>query len=116
MPNKVAFATPIYPGETEEYRRFIEELQTTRRDEYVEARRNMGIKKVMLWVQHTRRGDLLITYYECEDLDRMAEGLSSSQRPFDVWFREQVKKYHGVALDKGPGGDPPELILELETG
>ncbi len=113
---KVAFAIPIYPGETEEYRQFIRDLQGSRREEYVEARRNMGIKKVMLWIQHTRQGDLLITYYDCEDVDRMVEGLSASERPFDVWFREQVKKYHGVALEKGPGGDPPELILEVETG
>jgi L-rhamnose mutarotase len=113
---KVAFAVPIYPDKAEEYKRFIQELQGTRRDEYVEARRNMGIRKVMLWVQHIRGGDLLITYYECEDLDRMVEGLSSSQRPFDVWFRDQVKKYHGVALERGPGGSPPELILEVETG
>jgi L-rhamnose mutarotase len=112
---KVAFAVPIYPDKSKEYKRFIQELQSTRRDEYVEARKNMGISKVMLWVQHTRGGDLLITYYECEDLDRMVEGLSSSQRPFDVWFRDQVKKYHGVALEKGPGGSPPELILEVET-
>lgn len=112
---KIAFAVPIYPGATGEYRRFIKELQTARREEYVEARRNMGIKKVMLWVQHAPQGELLITYYECEDVDRMVEGLSSSERPFDVWFREQVKKFHGVALEKGPGGSPPELILEIET-
>lgn len=112
---KVAFATPIYPDATDQYRQFIHELQVTRRDEYVEARKRMGVRKVMLWIQHTRQGDLLITYYDCEDLDRMVEGLASSERPFDVWFREQVRKYHGVALEKGPGGDPPELILEVET-
>lgn len=111
---RVAFATPLYPGETQEYRQFIHELQVTRREEYVEARRNMGINKVMLWVQHTRRGDLLITYYDCEDIKRMVDGLANSQRPFDVWFREQVEKYHGVSLE-GPGGDPPKLILEVDT-
>ncbi len=113
---KVAFAVPIYPDRVQEYKQFIRELQEARRDEYVEARRSMGIRKVMLWVQHTRRGDLLITYYDCEDVGRMVEGLASSQKPFDVWFREQVERFHGVALEKGPGGDPPELILELETG
>lgn len=112
---KIAFATPIYADKTGEYRQFIEELQSARRDEYVEARRQMGVKKVMLWIQHTRRGDLLITYYDAEDIGRLVEGLSSSERPFDVWFREQIQKYHGVALEKGPGGTPPELILEIET-
>lgn len=113
---KVAFAVPIYPEKAGEYKRFIEELQGSRREEYVEARKNMGISKVMLWIQRTRGGELLITYYECEDVGRMVEGLSSSGRPFDVWFRDQVRKYHGVALEKGPGGNPPEMILEVETG
>lgn len=112
---EIAFVRPIHPDKTEEYKRFIHDLQVSRREEYVEARRLMGVKRIKLWIQRTRRGDLLITYYDVEDVDRLEEGLTSSQRPFDVWFRERVREYHGVSLEEGPQGAPPELILDLAT-
>lgn len=112
---EIVFARPIRPDMTEEYKQFIHDLQSARREEYVETRRNMGVKRIKLWIQHTSGGDLLITYYDVEDIGRLEQGLTSSENPFDVWFREQVEKYHGVSLDEGPKGSPPEMILDLDT-
>ena len=55
----LAVAFPILPGKTPEWRAFIEELNGSRREEFVESRRRAGVHE-RTFLQSTPMGDLVI--------------------------------------------------------
>lgn len=59
-------------------------------------------------------GDMAVVLVEADDLQAAFAGLGSSQDPFDVWFREQVREVHGMNLEDG--FPPPEQILDFRAG
>lgn len=50
---------------------------------------------------------------EGEQLDEGFESWGTSDDPFAVWFREQVKEMTGCDLSEAPKGPQKELIYEL---
>jgi hypothetical protein len=46
----VAFVSSILPGKQEEWRRFCQVLQGSRRAEYEESRRRLGITRELAWL------------------------------------------------------------------
>ena len=106
----VAFAAPLLPGKTEQDRNDIRSCaEGERKAAHKASRARHGIAREAVWIQPTPMGDLAVVYIEAEDLQAAFAGLGSSQDPFDVWFREQVRDVHGINLEDG--FPPPEQIL-----
>jgi hypothetical protein len=53
--------------------------------------------------------------YEAQDIPRVFASLASSQEPYDVWFREQVKDIHGVDFSQGLPGPLPEVFIDWQA-
>ena len=62
-----------------------------------------------------RRWDVLIAYWEAEDIERVVREMAESQDLFDVWFREGVLEFHSVNLSQGTLRNPPEKFLDWQA-
>ena len=108
----IGFAAPILAGKEERWRRFLQELAGSRREEYEDLRRRLGITTQEVWLIRTRRGETAVTYLECEEPGRIAARLAASTGPFDVWLKERLAEFHGCDLARQDPGWSPELVFE----
>ena len=108
----LASAFPILPGRTEHWKHFSQEMVGPRRSEYEASRKRLGVTREVAYLQQTPQGDMAVVYLEAQDIPRVFEGMGSSQEPFDVWFREQVKDIHGLDLAQPLPGPFPEAIVD----
>jgi hypothetical protein len=105
-------AFPILPGKTEQWKHFCQEMVGPRRSEYEASNHRLGLTKEVVSLQQTPQGDMALVYWEAPDISRIFEGYASSQEPFDVWLREQIKDIHGVDMSQPPPGPLPEVVID----
>jgi hypothetical protein len=110
----VGFALPILPGKTEAARTFQRALDGSRKGEYGESERNIGITKELWFLQQTPNGDLFVAYLESADPDRALGMFSQSREPFEVWFKEQLAIITGMDMNNPPPGPLSELLSHYE--
>ena len=96
----MAFAAPILPGKTEDWKNLCKDLQGPRKKEFTESRRRMGVKVERTYLQHTPGADMVIVSIEGDDAENFFKKLGSSADPFDAWFRKRVMEIHGTDLAK----------------
>jgi Family of unknown function (DUF6176) len=108
----IGTAFPIIPGKTEQWKRFSQEMAGSRRSDYEASRKRLGVTREVAYLQQTPQGDLAVIYIEAQDIQRVFQGLGSSQEPFDVWFRQQSKEIHSLDLSQPPAGPLPEAIVD----
>lgn len=112
--NTVAFTIPLLPDMTDTDRRVMNSCwRGERRTDYEASRRRLGITREGVWIQPGPDGDLAIAVVEAADLPAALGGISSSQAPFDRWFRDHCRTVHGVDLEAG--FPPPELVLDFRA-
>ena len=70
--------------------------------------------RASLAAQHTPMGDLLVLQLEGKSPEEAFAAFGADNSPFGQWFKEQVKKAHGVDFTQPPPGPPPELIFEWQ--
>lgn len=110
----VAFISPILPGKQEAWRRFCQKLLGSRRCEYEESCKRLGITKELAWLQSTQgayQGDLAIVYLEVEHPEQLVRQLGTSGHPFDRWFRQQLLELYGLDLTHPPQCQRNELVF-----
>ncbi|MHB1417044.1 MAG: hypothetical protein ACYC1C_17490 [Chloroflexota bacterium] len=109
----LAMALPIIPGKREEWNHFIDEITTTRRQEFVQSRRRLGLRE-RTFLQETPKGDLVIVTVEGENPTRLLEWFGSGD-PFARWMSEAAANVHGADLSQPL---PADLLPEesLDTG
>ena len=88
-----------------------EELMGSRREEYQESRRMLGIHRELAWHQETPDGTVAVVYIEADDPGAAMVGIGSSEEPFDRWFRERMSDIHGLDLTQ----PPPPLVQTLDA-
>ena len=108
----IAFAGPILPGKEERWRRFLQELEGSRREDYEDLRRRLGIRSQRIWIVRTPRGETAVSYLECEEPGSIAARLAASAQPFDVWLKGKLAEFHGCNFARSDSGWPPELVFE----
>jgi hypothetical protein len=107
---KGALAIPVVDEEAT--RNIAKEMAGARSDEHDEARRRAGITGESAWYQHTPMGDLLVLHFEGKSPEEAFAAFGADNSAFGQWFKDQVKKAHGVDLTQPPPGPPPEQIFE----
>jgi hypothetical protein len=110
----VAFVSPILPGKQEAWRRFYQKLLGSRRCEYEESRKRLGITKELAWLQSAQgayQADLAIVYLEVEYPEQLARHLGTSDHPFDRWLRQQLLELYGLDLTHPPQCQRNELVF-----
>ena len=108
----IIFAAPILPGRSEVWRRWLQELIESRRPEYEESRRHLGVSGERVWIAETVSGDVAVIGVVAAQPSQVLAQLASSDRPFDRWYREQLLALQGFDLTKPLGRASPELVLE----
>lgn len=109
----VVRAFPILPGKEDDLRAFASELVGRRLAEASEFYRQFGIRQESWHVQQTPNGTWVIAITDLiEDPQKAAQAYAGSERPFDLWFKEQVRLISGSDPDLEPLGPPTETILD----
>jgi hypothetical protein len=109
----LAFAAPILPGKTEQWKRFIQELQGPRYHEFKASRDRVGVHE-RTFLQSTPQGEFVVVTLEGNDPAKAFQEAASSQDTFTRWFIQQVKELHGFDLSQGLPGSVPELVADSE--
>ena len=115
-PNKaysIAFAGPILPGKEEPWRRFLQELAGSRSQEYGTLKQRLGILTEWVWLMRTRDSMTVIACFEAQDPQQALTRLMASEEPFDLWFKEKLREFHGYDLTRLREGWYPELVFAL---
>lgn len=113
----ICLVMPVLPGRTADARAFMRELDTSRRDQFDTSERRIGITKELWYLASVPGGDQLVAYIESADFGRAIGLFSSSQEPFDVWFKDRMAEVTGVDLNNiPPDFAPPELLSHYDAG
>ena len=107
---------PILPGKEEAWRRLYQELPGSRRPEYEESRRRLGITRECVWVAQILQGEIAIVHLEAEEPEQVILQLAASDLPFDRWFRQQLQEVHGLDVTQPKVVAPStEVIFDWQT-
>jgi hypothetical protein len=106
-----AVAFPIAPGKTDEWRKFIGELNGTRHAEFVASRKGLGIRE-RTFLEPTPMGDLVIVTLEGDSPAEAFRRFVTSTDPFARWFIGRVNELHGMDIAQASAGPMPELVLD----
>lgn len=114
---KLTLVLPILPGQSEPYRRFLQELKESRYADFRAACGRWGIRSAKVWLAPAPptagpgAGDLSVIQLcptgNCADI---GERFGRSQLPFDLWFKERVRELHGVEGYMGFARNRAELL------
>ena len=113
----MTFVAPLLPGKEEEWRRFVQEVVEERLPEYEQLKQRLGIRNESVWLARTKVGETVIAYLEVEaSPEWLAPTLTSSEAPFDLWFKERLLEFHGHALAHAPRRAAAKLIFAYPDG
>jgi hypothetical protein len=99
---KLTLVLPLRPGQSEPFRRFVQELQVSRRLDFQAACRRWGVGSMAIWLAPARPGDLVVAQFVlAADLADAEQRFACSQLPFDLWIKQRVRELHGVDLNTG---------------
>jgi Family of unknown function (DUF6176) len=107
----MAVAFPILPGKTAEWRAWMDELNSSRRQEFVDSRKRAGVHE-RTFLQPTPMGDLVIVTLEGDDPGHAFGLMMGATDAFTTWFLERAKAIHGVDLTVPMTGSPSELVVD----
>ena len=114
--SSIILTFPILTGKVEAWRRFCQELAGTRRQLYEASRKRLVITREQMVLVETTFGSMSVTILESPDADWTLDQIISSDLPFDRWYREQMRKFHGVKLNgRDQFGQLPPLPLNEEV-
>jgi len=86
-----AFVVPVLPGRDDAGRAFAREAYGTRRSEMTDSRRALGQNLEVATLNVTPMGSLLCAYLEATDPIEANKRFAASARPFDRWFKQELK-------------------------
>jgi hypothetical protein len=109
----IAIAGPILAGKEEPWRRFLQELSGSRSREYGDLMQRLGIFAERVWLMRTRGSETAIAYFEARDPQQALARLVASEEPFDLWFKEKLREFHGCDLARLQKRWYPELVFAL---
>jgi hypothetical protein len=110
----IIFAAPILPGRSEGWRRFLQEMMESRRPEYEESRRRLGISQERAWIAETAHGNVAVVAVVAAQPEQVLARLATSELAVDRWYREQLLALQGFDLAKPLSRASPELVLEWQ--
>jgi hypothetical protein len=112
MVQRVVRAFPVLPGKEHKVREFAQEL-AARGGEAGDFYGQFGVCHESWHLQETATGPWIIGVTEIRRMpvSAAAQQYKVSERPFDRWFKDQVREISGVNPDDTPLGPPTECIF-----
>jgi hypothetical protein len=106
----MAVALPLLPGKTAAWRKWIEELNGPRWQEFVDSRQRAGVSE-RTFLQPRPMGDLVIVTLEGDDPGSAFGQMMSANDAFSTWFADRAREFHGDLPDPTTA-TPPELVID----
>lgn len=94
----IVLTFPILDGKVEAWRRFCQELSSSRQEPYEASRQRLGITRERLALVDTAFGATAVTTLEAPDVAQALGQIIASDLPFDIWYRDRLQDLHGVNL------------------
>lgn len=113
MTKLFVMAVPVLPGKSDQLKKFVNELKTSRKKEFNESRKSAGVRE-RTFFQSTPMGEIIIVTLEGENPEQAFQKLSEKNDEFTKWFDSQAKEIHGLDLTKKPESSIPELLVETD--
>jgi len=110
----LAMAVPIPAGKTEQWKKFVSELNGARKAEYVASRRTLGVRE-RTFLQQTPQGDLVLLTIEGDHPETAFAEFGKRTDPFTMWFKQQVMEIHGMDLSAPPPGPMPHQVIDSKV-
>ena len=107
---QLILVSPILPGRTEACRRFVQEMCDGRGDARAVSRTALAIDEERVWIHETATAATVIILLETASPDDVLQALATSQRPFDCWFRQELRNVSGLDLAEASHKLMPELV------
>jgi hypothetical protein len=104
--------TPVRLGASEAWRRYLQELTTSRRHDLEAACQRWGIIREQVWLIETLKGTVTIILVVTNKPEIVVERLVAGELPFERQFREQLLIAQGVDLTNLSPPAPVELVLD----
>lgn len=109
-------AFPVLPGKEEDIRRFAAEMAGPRRRDAEQFYKIFGVLRESWHYQETPHGPLVISVTEVDAEPTVkAREYAESSRPFDRWFKDQVRNLTGIDPSAQPLGPPSEVIFDTKS-
>jgi hypothetical protein len=113
--DQICLTIPVLSGQGDAARSFMEELEGTRRDDYADSERRIGIDKELWFISDLGEQEMLIAYMETGDFEHALGLFSGSRDPFDLWFKERLANVTGLDLNDPPEMQLPELLSHYDA-
>jgi hypothetical protein len=109
--DQFCLALPILPGQSDDARAFMEELDGPRKPQYAASEQRIGITKEAWYLAALPSGDHLIAYMESSDIQGAIGKFIGSQDDFDLWFKRRLMETTGLDMHNMPADAQfPELL------
>lgn len=110
---QITLINQMLPGKLVEYKEFLAELVTKHKEEYRDMLNRYGLTNSKVLYQKLDDVEFAVVMHEIEPhaFERLA-GWTTSTHPFDIWFKNQSKKYYDVAAIQKAGH--AQLILDFK--
>ena len=108
----LAFVAPVLPGKDDAGRTFAREAFMTRKPEFTESRRALGQNVEVVTLSSTPTASFICGYLEGNDPVEGNRGFAASTRPYDVWFKEQLKGLFPPDIDFNQPLPPIETLFD----
>lgn len=93
------FLAPLAPDGVARVRALAADLMGSKHDDYVRARRRIGVRREAVFLESTPAGDAAVFYWLADDPIASMNQLAASTDAFDVSLRAEATRAHPIELD-----------------
>jgi hypothetical protein len=111
-----AMTVPLLKNKVDDWKTWCSECMGSRREEFDDFNRRMGLTDHRAWLDDGPSGPLVIVLHDGPGSGTMLEKLATSDHPFDTWFRDHIIEYHGMDFTRPMPGDPPMNTIDWRAG
>ena len=111
----LAFVVPVLPGKDDAGRAFAREAYVVRRPDLVASRQALGQNAEVATLSVTPMGSFLCGYIEAADPIDANRRFAGSTRPYDVWFKDQLKTVFPPQVDFNQPLPPVVQLFDFAT-
>lgn len=114
--SNLLFCVPIKPNKTDDFKNFIKNcLSGSKEKDYRDLLLRYEINTLKMWT-HTIAGKnyALFTHDMSENAEKLLEGWTRSENPFDQWFKLQLEDCYDIeSMDHMP--PQPVFFAEIDA-
>jgi len=111
-----AIVVPLLTDKVDAWIAWINECTGTRRTEFEEFNRRMGLTEHRVWLDEGPGGARTIVVHEGPGAETLMSTLATSDHPFDTWFRNNITEFHGMDFSQPMPGTTPRNMLNWTAG